>query len=184
MKHVILSMLLCIAAIASTAPDSTVNSIHKWEPFSDVVAGGTSAIRVSQAKDAPKTSRHAMRVEGELVSKFAYPFAGAHAYFTGDNAPQDISKYSGIQFWIRGDGRTYGVQMLSASIKDYNYHSKPFSTNSTWTLVKIPFTELKQMIPNARKVDWTGADIQGVGFQASGFLGPFWLEISDVKLFK
>ena len=188
MKHFksvsILFLLIGLGALCQSS-GAKITAHLDWQSFSDVVAGGTSSAQLTapDPKNKPKNIQHAVKLQGELTQKFAFPFAGAHAFFNADKSITDVSQYSGVQFWVRGDGRTYGVQILSAGIKDYNYYSQVFKTSDSWILVRIPFKEMKQMIPGAAKVDWSGADAQGVGFQASGFLGPYWLEIGDVQFF-
>jgi hypothetical protein len=152
----------------------------KWAFYTDEVAGGKSTVKVAHIKDV----REGVKLDGELTNKFVYPFAGAQAYFKEDRAAEDATKYTGVQFWVKGDGRTYGVQVVTSGIKDYNYFAKPFKTSENWTLVQVPFKDMVQMIPWAKKVEWTGSDVQGVGFQASGFLGTFWVEVSDICLYK
>lgn len=176
-------VLLCIGMAQPGWPVAASFQIApaaKWAFYTDTVAKGTSTVKVAHIKD----SREAVKVDGELTNKFVYPFAGAQAYFKDDQSPEDASQYTGVQFWVKGDGRTYGVQVVTSGVKDYNYFAKPFKTSGEWTLVQVPFKDMVQMIPWAKKVSWTGTDVQGVGIQASGFLGTFWVEVSDISLYK
>ena len=78
-----------------------------WQVASDRMQGGSSTARLSVESGA-------LRVEGEIVSGFAFPWAGV-TYFPGAQPmqPVDFSDREMLRFRVRGDGRTY-VAMLFA----------------------------------------------------------------------
>ena len=155
-----------------------------WQPFSDKFAGGTSSVQIKVLPHGPANPYRAVRMEGQLTHYFISPFAGMQANFRGDGSPQDAKGYSGVQFWVRGDGHHYIVQVHTASVKDYNYFSESFATTRRWVRVKVSFKDLTQTMPGGKKVPWTGSDLTGIGFEASGFLGSFWMEVGKVSLYR
>jgi hypothetical protein len=127
-----------------------------------------------------------MRAEGEMTSAFAFPFAGTQIYFDPKRTEHDVTGKTGVQFWLRGDGRTYALQAITRSVlanKDNNYFSARIQTTEKWTQVKVPFADMAQMIPSGKKVEWTGADVLGFGVSVTGFVGKFWFEIAEMSTY-
>jgi len=154
-----------------------------WHTFSDKQPGGTSWARVLNVPDGANHTQRALRIEGKLTSQFIYPYAGAQAFFREGGIPEDVRKYTGIQFWVRGDGHSYSAAVITAAVTDYDYFSAPFRTNSDWTLVEIPFSQLKQTIPWGKRVQWTGTDARGIAFDGQAFNGDFWFQVDEVRFY-
>ncbi|HZQ19339.1 MAG TPA: sialate O-acetylesterase [Terriglobales bacterium] len=102
--------------------------------------------------DAPATSfnlvspgrgenGHAIRVSGGLdASDDSRLTARLHA----DNSPADLTSYTGLQFWVRGNG-SFRVQTFQPTITDWdNYSSKSFQGTSDWRPVVVKFNDLRQ----------------------------------------
>jgi sialate O-acetylesterase len=66
------------------------------------------------------------------------------AKFKLDGSPMDLSSYSGLRFWVRGNGQVR-VRTLQPTITDYDDYSTPlFQVTSTWQPITIWFRDLRQ----------------------------------------
>ncbi|MFZ0212248.1 MAG: CIA30 family protein [Candidatus Acidiferrales bacterium] len=182
----LLVILFAVTAVLNSAAKAQlqISLSAAWQTFSDKFAGGTSSGRAVVLPNGSANLHHAVRMEGQLTHYFISPFAGMQTNIEPNGSPQDAQAYSGVQFWVRGDGHRYLVQVHTASVKDYNYFSEPFATTGRWVLVRAPFKNLTQMIPGGKKVPWTGSDLTGMGFEASGFVGRFWMEVGKISLYR
>lgn len=87
--------------------------------------GGGFAAHVSGRIDASDDSRLWMRLHQDL-------------------APADLSAYSGIRFWARGNG-IFRLRSLQPTIGDWDdYSSGLFHASSNWTPITISFRDLHQ----------------------------------------
>jgi sialate O-acetylesterase len=84
---------------------------------------------------------YAARVAGKLdIESTALLKASIHE----DNSPGDWSAYSGIRFWVRGQG-AFIYQSLQPTIFDWDNYSSPILQATTdWRQVTISFKDLKQ----------------------------------------
>jgi sialate O-acetylesterase len=66
------------------------------------------------------------------------------ARFHPDNSPADLSSYSGIRFWVRGDG-SFRLHTLQPDITDWDdYSTGVMQTGAAWKQVSILFRDLRQ----------------------------------------
>ncbi len=77
------------------------------------------------------------------VTKGGYISIGTSLSKNGQ--PISLAQYKGIEFWAKGDGKKYGIQLQTPNvIKDYNYYSYVFVAKPQWTHYQIPFDKLTQ----------------------------------------
>jgi len=103
-------------------------------------------------QDAPETSFDLV-APGHAGAGFAATVAGKingsddsrlTAHFKPDNSAADLSSYSGIRFWVRGDG-SFRVRTLQPTITDVDDYGTPlFQASSDWKPVVILFRDLRQ----------------------------------------
>lgn len=139
-----------------------------WQVASDRMQGGSSAVQVSVESGA-------LRVAGELVSGFAFPWAGV-TWFPGAQPmqPIDFSDREMLRFRARGDGRTYAVMLFADGAGATVPPSVPFTTSAEWTEVEIPLARFPTATPGI---------IGGVAFAAQAApLGAFAFEIDDLEI--
>ncbi|XP_020627730.1 complex I intermediate-associated protein 30, mitochondrial-like [Orbicella faveolata] len=104
----------------------------------------------------------------------------------GDVTANEVADYDGIVVRLRGDGRTYTLNVQTKGIRDDDIHQSFFHTRGGpyWEIVRLPFTKFvltnagylqdQQMyFPRIRTVGFTLADHN---------TGPFHLEIDYIKL--
>ena len=99
-----------------------------------------------------------------------------------DDRPVDVSRFRGLRFDARGEGR-YRVIFVTRAVDDGRYHESYFSGSPLWTPVNIPFASIGQNGAGAR-VPWTGRDVVEVRFEMvrdAGRLG--WLELDNVTFY-
>jgi sialate O-acetylesterase len=66
------------------------------------------------------------------------------ARFKPDNSAADLSSYTGIRFWVRGDG-SFRVRTVQPTISDWDdYGTSLFQATPDWKPVVVLFRELRQ----------------------------------------
>jgi Carbohydrate binding domain (family 11) len=110
------------------------------------------------------------------------PFARAALKLDADDRPVDVSRFRGLRFDARGEGR-YRVVFVTRAVGDGRYHESYFSGSPLWTPVNIPFASIGQNGPGPH-VPWSGRDVIEVRFEMvrdAGRLG--WLELDNVTFY-
>lgn len=110
------------------------------------------------------------------------PFARAALKLDAGERPVDVSRFRGLRFDARGEGR-YRVVFVTKGVADGRYHESYFSGSPLWTPVNLPFASVGQNGAGDR-VRWTGRDVVEVRFEMvrdAGRLG--WLELDNVTLY-
>jgi hypothetical protein len=110
------------------------------------------------------------------------PFARAALRLDGGGRPVDVSRFRGLRFDARGEGR-YRVVFVTRGVADGRYHESFFSGSPLWTPVSIPFASVGQTGAGTR-VPWTGRDLIEIRFEVprdAGRLG--WLELDNVTFY-
>jgi len=145
------------------------NSGVKWQEATDKSAGGTSTVRMELLAEGAENSKGALRITGNVTTDFPYGgFAGISVVLHADNKPEDLSGYTGVTFYARGDEARYRVAVSCAAVKDHNDFGKVFTTSKTWTRIRVPFAELTQMPGWGQQVMWTAKDVRGLVFTTVG----------------
>ena len=196
-------LALALASTASFAGDSLKTVVPKpkivdfegkktplefyWIGVTDSLMQGKSKVTATIIPDGAAGTKQSLKIEGSVIAG-ANPyvmFAGAAARFEGEKALYDVSSFTGIKFWAKGDGNTYKIDLPAAAVTDYMFHYSPFTPpTGEWKEYKIPFADLKQM-PYGKKVPWTGTDILGVQFfTVGGPIAKFSLQVDEIEFYK
>ncbi|HSZ63588.1 MAG TPA: sialate O-acetylesterase [Terriglobales bacterium] len=103
-------------------------------------------------RDAPETSFDLV-APGRGGVGFAATVAGKTdasddsrltAHFAMDSSVADLSSYTGIRFWARGEG-SFRVHTLQPTITDWDdYVTQLYQASSDWKPVVVPFRDLRQ----------------------------------------
>lgn len=169
------------AAKALVVADFDSGKDDHWYKIADTVAGGSSSADYAVIGGGAARTKNALRISGNLTSDFKYgPFAGAGVRI--DNNGRDLSGYTGLRFYVRGDGGTYRVSVPSAVVKNHNEFGKEVVAGKAWKLVSIPFSQLAQLNYGPR-VTWTGKDVRGVEITANGSPRGFSVEIDQISFY-
>jgi sialate O-acetylesterase len=92
---------------------------------------------------APGRGNHgyAARVSGTLDEVSSSRF---QANFHADLSPADLSRFSGIRFWVRGNGQ-FQLEILQPTISDWdNYAAEVMHAAPEWKQVTVLFKDVKQ----------------------------------------
>ena len=158
-----------------------------WVIFTDESLGGKSSAQILVTDRGAHGSRHAMLMAGKLTPDFQWGgFVGDRAALREDEASQDMSAYSGVQFYARGDGRTYRLLIGKAAVKDSNHFYAEFQAPTDWKLIRISFSKLGQSPYFGAQVKWSPKDVTAVGFMVMAEPGATTnvkLDVDDVAFF-
>lgn len=141
-----------------------------WKAVSDAILGGESQAEMQVVAGGPPGSRSSLLITGAVRPGAPQPWAGA-VFFPGSMpwAPADLSRWTTISFWARGDGSYALVLMLAGRRGDPAV--APFRAGPQWSKIQI---SLSHLAPRRRQAE-------GLIF-AAGTPGPFRLRIDRVWL--
>lgn len=147
----------------------------EWQTVNDGVMGGISEGKVGIKE---KTL--------EFYGTLSLENNGGFASVRSKTAKLDLSKYDGLAFRVRGDGRNYYVNVrVPTNQIAFSYRASFNTEKDKWTEVKIAFADLKatsfgNAVQNGEPLD--PATIEALGFLLSDKkAGPFKLEIAWIK---
>ena len=153
-----------------------------WYKISDSVAGGSSRAEAQVVAGGAGGSRRSMKLSGTLTSDFKFgPFAGIGVRVAGGQ--RDLSGYTGIRFYARGDGGKYRISVPCAAVRDHNEFGKDFTAGPAWRLYSFPFSQLAQQPGWGSPVRWSGRDVQGVELVATGGARGFNMQIDQISFY-
>ncbi len=137
-----------------------------WQTYLDENNLGTKVNPFAVLKDgSPKGSKGHGHFSGHMgKSKDPWPWAVLDLSF-GDDAPKDLSAYTHLRFWAKGDGKKYRVRLGREAVKDYCDYEYTFVAPKEWTRVAAPLAEFTQpkwgkQVPRGYK------DVTKLGFLA------------------
>ncbi len=147
-----------------------------WQVVNDGVMGGRSQGYV-------KIDNGLLQFAGTLVTRGG-GFTSVRA-----NLDADLSDYDGLELLVRGNGRTYEVEVDDDSRRLRRSVSRrgAFATSEEWTWVRVPFDSLRTTIFGqavvAKSIDLM--NIQSIGlYILDGIDGPFSLEVDLIRTYK
>jgi hypothetical protein len=155
----------------------------EWQIYHDEHNLGTKVKPFAIFKDgSPKGAKGHGQFAGHMgKSKDPWPWAGVDLAF-GDDAPKDVSAYTHLRFWAKGDGKKYRVRLGRDAVKDYCDYEYAFVVPKEWTRISAPLAEFTQpkwgkQIPRGFK------DVKMLGFLAlsPGDDEDFELRFTDVE---
>gem|GEM_PF-861484 len=135
-------------------------------------------------KGGANGSKGSARIYGHFGKLIApWPYASIYTA-QAQEEPMDLSDYKAIEFWAKGDGKNYEVQLFLTQITDYAHYRLSFQAPKTWTKVRLVLSDFKQP-------DWGGkvpqdfSSIKEILFAPQGMNDEdFDLSIDDVTLVK
>ena len=155
----------------------------EWQTYLDENNLGTKVNPFAVVKDgSPKGSKGHGHFSGHMgKSKDPWPWAVLDLSF-GDDGTKDLSAYTHLRFYAKGDGKKYRVRLGREAVKDYCDYEFTFVAPKEWTRVTAPLAEFAQpkwgkQIPRGFK------DVSKLGFLAlaPGDDEDFELRFTDVE---
>jgi hypothetical protein len=157
-----------IALVSAFESDLHTPFGNDWRPVNDQAGGGVSTAQAELVAGGANGTAHALRVHGKVtVGDYLFPMGGIGlplgAVRDHMPSPVDIARYSGVEFWVKGDGKRYMLRVMDDDVKDFNFHHYPFTTTPDWQLVRLRFADLKQF-DWGQRVAWTGRTVSAFLF--------------------
>jgi imidazolonepropionase-like amidohydrolase len=146
---------------------------NPWIDSTDQLAGGKSIVKKEVVDSGANGSRKSLAISGEVKQGFAYPWSGV-MFLPGaaPMAPANLSRFGGISFDVKGEeGATYQFMVFATHLGRLPIQ-KTFTAGPDWKRVRFSFADLG--------VD--GTDLMGFFIGGGPALGPFRLQIDDVRL--
>ena len=154
---------------------SKPDSAEAWQTVNDGVMGGVSDGKVRIAEK-----------NLEFYGTLSLENNGGFASVRSKTAKMDLSKYDGLVFKVRGDGREYYLNVhVPTNQIAFSYRASFKTENDKWNEVTIPFKDLKatsfgRVVENGKPLN--PSNVESVGFLlADKKAGPFKLEVSWIK---
>lgn len=154
---------------------SKPDSAEAWQTVNDGVMGGVSDGKVRIAEK-----------NLEFYGTLSLENNGGFASVRSKAAKMDLSKYAGLVFKVRGDGREYYLNVhVPTNQIAFSYRASFKTENDKWNEVTIPFKDLKatsfgRVVENGKPLN--PSNVESVGFLlADKKAGPFKLEVSWIK---
>lgn len=146
-------------------------SFGSWAESTDQLAGGKSVVRHEVVSGGAESSR-SLAISGEVKAGFGFPWSGA-IFFPGPRpmAPADLSRFSGISFWAKGENGPYQLLMFATRLGRMPA-STTFTAGPEWKRYTYRFADFHL----------DGSDLTGIFWGAGPALGPFSLQIDGVRL--
>ena len=135
-------------------------------------------------KGGANGSKGSARIFGHF-GKLVAPWPYASLYTTqAQEEPMDLSDYKAIEFWARGDGKNYEVQLFLTQVTDYAHYRLSFQAPKAWTKVRLELSTFHQ--PDwGSKVPQDFQSVKEIIFAPQGMNDEdFDLSIDDVTLVK
>ena len=172
----LVGLLICVAQAESTLFDFASNTGSEWRAVNDDVMGGVSTGRVG-------------REDGKLVfsGKLSLENNGGFASVrSGSLRGLNLSAESGLNVRVRGDGRTYALNVNSQASRNLLYRGEFKTKPGIWLEFRLPFDDLK---PTYFGNTLPGPKIDAGRLEYVGFIladkkpGPFTLEVDWIKTY-
>lgn len=136
------TLLVCLFLSSSAVLQAQPNAMNifdfaspdtaTWHIQNDGVMGGNSKGHLSFENDA-------LHFSGELVTR-----GGGFSSALCEQA-LDLSNYSGVEIYVKGDGRSYEFALQDGSKNRGReiWWRAPFIPSDSWTWIKVPFSAMK-----------------------------------------
>jgi imidazolonepropionase-like amidohydrolase len=142
-----------------------------WTTTTDGRLGGKSEISLRVAGQA-SNGQPVLVMQGALNAGYPYPWAGI-MFMPGNEpfAPADLSAASRLSFFARGTAGHYAI--LAFSPPSQSPFTADFDVGTQWHETRISLRSL---------AGFDRSQVQGLAIVATDKLGPFRLEIADIRL--
>jgi len=142
-------------------------------------AGGSSTVNpdpfVMTAGGMEGSANYRAAISGTIND---YGGMGTNLDSSGDAV--DLSGYTGVEFYARGNGGTYWFQFTQPSIADGDFYGRAFTAPADWTKVTILFSEIGQR-GFGSAADFTQNAVAAIQW-ASNANGALDIQVDDVRL--
>jgi len=100
-------------------------------------------------KPSPRGSAASPQAAAHILGHFGksqapWPTALLVGTLSADNKAVDLSGFSALRFWVKGDGKAYSVILAKSSVQDSGHFRQDFKTTGEWAQVTLNFSDFKQ----------------------------------------
>jgi len=159
----------------SNFEDGTANTTFGagWDRSTDSLIGGKSTSDYEVVANGANGTKKSLQVTGEIADGLPYNWAGA-MFSPGARpfTPANLSKSTGLEFWAKGDGKTYRVMYFTAGGGNIPQVTT-FVAGPEWKHYSFPFSTFG---------DSDGHDIAAILFTGGPEIGKFKFQIDEVGL--
>ncbi len=165
--------ILRVTKAADGQPVLTAAFGRGWGTTTDSIAGGKSVVTLAMGGATPN-GQPSLAMTGTLNEGFIAPWAGV-AFNPGEKpfAQTNLTNATALRFMARGQGKRFSVFGFTAG--GGIPPTADFPVTADWSEVTVRFADIKGFDPAAARL---------LTINANGELGPFRLEIADVRLVK
>jgi len=150
----------------------TVSFGAPWTDSTDQLAGGKSVVQKVVVDGGANGSRKSLAISGEVKQGFAFPWAGTMFLPGGQGmTPANLAAFQGFSFEAKGEGAAYQFMAFAAHLGRMPVQ-RTFTAGPEWKRFTFSFADL----------GLDGTDVLGFFVGGGPALGPFRLQIDDVRL--
>ena len=160
--------------VVSTFDDMKISAAYgSWMQTSDAEQGGKSTGSMQVVEGGANGSKGALRVTGEVVAGGQFPYSGV-MFFPGSSPMEgvNLSKKKTISFWLKGDGQSYVVALLTESNAGGMPSIKPIVAGPEWKQYTFPMSDFQT----------DGGDFRGLAFVRGQTPGKFEFELDQLEI--
>jgi imidazolonepropionase-like amidohydrolase len=142
-----------------------------WSKSTDSLIGGKSTTDYEIVAEGANGTKKSLRITGDIAAGGPYNWAGA-LFSPGPRpfAPVNLSRAEGLQFWAKGDGKSYRIMFFTAG--DGNIPQlATFVAGADWKHYTIPFSTFGGS---------DGHDTEAILFSGGPEAGKFSFQIDEV----
>lgn len=144
-----------------------------WLISTDKLAGGSSTATMAVVDGGANGTPKSLGVEGNIAPDL--PFAWGGVMFMPGKTPMqptNLSAAKAVQFWAKGDGKTYHIMMFAES-KGRMPITKDFVAGPEWKEYTFPISSFDGI---------DGHDVMGIAFTGGPEAGAFKFRIDQVVI--
>ncbi len=133
-----------------------------------------------------RDSKFAARIWGHYGKNQApWPYAMLTVTLAASGGAADLSDFKSVEFWAKGDGKTYSLILARSTVKDYCNYRLDFKAPAGWTQTALSFSDFKQPAWG-RQMPFGLADVLYLAFAPNANFSDedFDLWVDDVTLVK
>jgi imidazolonepropionase-like amidohydrolase len=150
----------------------TVSFGAPWVDSTDQLAGGKSVVQKEVVAGGTNGGGKSLAISGEVKQGFAFPWAGAMFLPGGQGmTPANLAAFQGFSFMAKGEGAAYQFMAFAAHLGRMPVQ-RTFTAGPEWKRFTFSFADL----------GLDGTDMLGFFIGGGPALGPFRLQIDDVRL--
>lgn len=162
------------SGVVSTFDDMKVSANYgSWIVTTDAENGGKSTGSMQVVEGGANNSKGALRISGEIVAGGPFPWSGV--MFAPGSSPREavnLSNKKTISFWVKGDGKSYVLAVMTEANSGGMPAVKPFVAGPEWKQYSFAISDFQT----------AGTDVKGLVFARGQEPGKFEFELDQIEI--